>query len=73
MSESENEYVDPSPQGFRSNHSIESALVTVADCIRQQVDQGGATILVMMDLSAAFDAISSSLLDAKSVTGMAEE
>ncbi|KAJ1183648.1 hypothetical protein NDU88_000463 [Pleurodeles waltl] len=40
---------------IRRNHSTESALIATADSIRRHGDQGGAAILVLLDLSTAFD------------------
>ena len=47
---------------YRPCHSIETALVRVQNDILRTLDQGGATILVLLDLSAAFDTIDHSIL-----------
>ena len=47
---------------YRSLHSTETALLRVHNDILQAVDESGAAILVMLDLSAAFDTIDHAIL-----------
>ena len=47
---------------YRECHSTETALVRVQNDILRTLDQGVAAILVLLDLSAAFDTIDHSIL-----------
>ena len=42
---------------YRKFHSTETALIKVQSDILQSLDQGNATVLVLLDLSAAFDTL----------------
>ena len=42
---------------FRPQHGTETALVTLDNDLLREADGGGMTLLVLPDLSAAFDAI----------------
>lgn len=57
-----NKILDPSQSGFRASHSTETALVEVVDNIRLSLDSRQSAILVLLDLSAAFDTISHNIL-----------
>ena len=48
--------------GFRSCHSTESALLRVHNDIALSVDAGNPTVLVLLDLTAAFDTVTHSSL-----------
>ena len=48
--------------GFKSGHSTETALLNVSDCLRRAADRGCASILVLLDLSSAFDTIDHTVL-----------
>jgi hypothetical protein len=48
--------------GFRPSHSTETALLSILDSIYTSSDSGNPTLLVSLDLSAAFDTIDHSTL-----------
>ena len=47
---------------YKSNHSTDTALIAVRDNIKRGFDNRKGTALIMIDLSAAFDTISHSIL-----------
>ena len=57
-----NGLVEKYQSAYRSLHSTETALLRVQNDLLQAVDESGAAILVMLDLSAAFDTIDHSVL-----------
>jgi len=48
--------------GFRPCHSTETAVLKVLSDILQAVDQGDVAVLVLLDLSAAFDTVNHDIL-----------
>ena len=54
--------LDPFQSGFRAGHGVETALVTLTDDLRRQLDLGGLALLILLDLTAAFDIVSHGLL-----------
>ncbi|KAF7246720.1 hypothetical protein EYD10_07352 [Varanus komodoensis] len=53
----ETDYLDPFQFGFRPGYGTESALVTLYDDLCWERDRGSVSLLVLLDLSAAFDTI----------------
>ena len=59
----ENDLYEIFQSAYRQLHSTETALLRVQNDILQAVDSEGGAILVLLDLSAAFDTIDHQLLD----------
>ena len=53
---------DPLQSAYRDKHSTETALIKVQNDILSALDAGSSAILLMMDLSAAFDTIDHDIL-----------
>ncbi|KAF7238147.1 Sperm-associated antigen 17 [Varanus komodoensis] len=58
----ETDYLDPFQSGFRPGYGTESALVALYDDLCRERDRGSASLLVLLDLSAAFDTINHGIL-----------
>lgn len=48
--------------GFRPNHSVEHALISLTESIRSSIDDGNVSILASLDLSRAFDTVNHTML-----------
>ena len=53
---------DPFQSAYRKGHSTETALLRIQDDIRRALGRGEGTLLVLLDLSAAFDTIDHGIL-----------
>ena len=52
----------PVQSGYRPHHSCETLLVRMADDINKEIEEGNIVIVVLLDLSAAFDTIDHNIL-----------
>ena len=52
----------PVQSGYRPNHSCETLLIRLTDDIFKEIHQDNIVVLVLLDLSAAFDTIDHSIL-----------
>ena len=58
----ENKLNDFLQSAYKPQHSTETALLKVQDDIRCMIDKGGVVLLILLDLSAAFDTIDHDVL-----------
>jgi len=61
----ENHLQEKFQSAYRQHHSVETALVRVQNDILGSIDRGDAVLLILLDLSAAFDTVSHRTLIAR--------
>ena len=57
-----NNLIESHQSAYRAGHSTETALISVQNDILREIDSGKCVMLCLLDLSAAFDTVSHSLL-----------
>lgn len=58
----DHQLLDDTQFGFRRGHGTGTALIKASEHIRIILDQGGTAVLILLDLSAAFDTVDHAIL-----------
>uniref|UniRef100_A0A803T782 Reverse transcriptase domain-containing protein n=1 Tax=Anolis carolinensis TaxID=28377 RepID=A0A803T782_ANOCA len=56
------DFLDLAQSGFRLGHGTETALATLVDDIHRELDRGSVSLLVLLDLTAAFNSVDHGIL-----------
>ena len=59
---SRNDLLERNQSAYRQNHSTETVLLHISNCLFESTDQGRVSILSLLDLSVAFDTLDHSIL-----------
>ena len=59
---SENHLLEIRQSAYRKNHSTETSLLSVVDCLLRNADDRVVSVLALLDLSAAFDTLDHPIL-----------
>ena len=58
-----NALLPPTQSAYRRRHSTETALLKVVSDIRMAIDRGNVAILLLLDMSVAFDTVDYNIIE----------